>query len=302
MALLHSESEWTDTRRRHIGSSEVAALFGLGERRTRFELWHQKAGNIPEPDVSESDRVFWGTVLRPAIAQGIAERQGWRIRKGYRYIEHPSVRGMGASLDFEIYGHPRGAAPLGIKNVDWMIAKDWPEGLPPLRFELQVQHQLACLPGHPWAALGVLVGGNSSRVFEYDRDPAAIARIEREVAAFWRSIEENQPPKPDFERDLPTLEALYDTPRPGSVLDLRGNHRLEAICAEYESARVDEAVAQGRKRAAKAAILSLIRDTETVYCEGFKILAAERSGGEVSYHRKPYRDFRIFARAAREED
>jgi len=77
--------------------------------------------------------------------------------------------------------------------------------------------------------------------------------------------------------------------------------RLEAICAEYESARVDEAVAQGRKRAAKAAILSLIRDAETVYCEGFKILAAERPGGEVSYHRRAYRDFRVFARGSREE-
>src|SRR6476661_22352 len=162
MALLHSE--WIDIRRRHIGSSEVAALFGLDERRTLFELWHQKAGNIQEPDVSENDRVFWGTVLRPAIAQGIAERQRWKIRKTHRYIEHPSVPGMGASLDFEIYGHPRGAAPLEIKNVDWMVAKDWPEGRPPLRFELQVQHQLACLPSHPWAVLGVLVGGNTSRV------------------------------------------------------------------------------------------------------------------------------------------
>jgi predicted phage-related endonuclease len=65
MALL--KSEWLDLRRRHIGSSEVAALFGLDERRTLFELWHQKAGHIPEPDVEDDERVFWGTVLEPAI-------------------------------------------------------------------------------------------------------------------------------------------------------------------------------------------------------------------------------------------
>ncbi|HKI00739.1 MAG TPA: YqaJ viral recombinase family protein [Thermoanaerobaculia bacterium] len=299
MSLLSAER--IDIRSRNVGSSEVAALFGLDERRTLFELWHQKAGQIPEPDASESERGFWGTVLEPAIAQGIAERRGWKIRKVRRYVEHPAVPGMGASLDFEIYAHPRGAAPLEIKNVDWTVAQDWPEGLPPLRFELQVQHRLACLPSRPWAALGVLIGGHQPEVFEYDRHPGAIARIEREVAAFWRSIEENRPPEPDFERDLPALEILYGTPRPGTVLDLRGDRRLEALCAQYESARVDKAVAEGRKRAAKAGILSVIRDAETAYCEGFKILAPARPGGEVSFHRKPCRDFRVFVRGSREE-
>jgi putative phage-type endonuclease len=299
MAVL--EAARVETRRKHIGSSEVAALFGLDERRTLFELWHQKAGNIPEPELSDDDRIFWGTVLEPAIARGIAERQGWKIRKVRRYVEHPALPGMGASLDFEIYGHPRGAAPLEIKNVDWLVAKDWPDGLPPLRFELQVQHQLACLPNRPWAALGVLVGGNSPKVFEYRRHPGAIARIERAVADFWRSIEENRPPEPDFIRDLAALEALYAEPRAGSVRDLRGDRRLESLCAEYESAREDEALTLKRKRIAKAAILSLIRDTETVFCEGFKILAPKRSGGEILYQRKPFRDFRVLPRGGREE-
>jgi putative phage-type endonuclease len=299
MALLHSE--WLDLRRRHIGSSEVASLFGLDERRTLFELWHQKAGNLPEPEM-EDERVFWGTVLGPAIGQGIAEREGWTIRKVRRYIEHPHVAGMGASLDYEIFGNPRGAGTLEIKNVDRLVARDWPDGLPPFRFELQVQHQLACLPNRAWATLGVLIGGNSLKIFEYERHPGAIARIERAVEAFWKSIAENRPPEPDFDRDLPTLEALYGSAAPGSVRDLRGHRRLERLCADYERAREDETAAERRKRTAKGAILSIIEDTETVFCEGFKILAPERSGGDVSYQRKPYRDFRIYARSAGEED
>lgn len=300
MAVLKAER--ARTRRKRIGSSEVAVLFGLDDRRTPFELWHQKAGNLPEPDLSDDERVFWGTVLEPAIGQGIAAREGWKIRKVRRYIVHPTLAGMGASLDYEIYDHPRGPAPLEIKNVDWLVARKWPDGLPPLRFELQVQHQLACLPNRSWAALGVLIGGNSLKIFEYDRHPPAIAKIERAVAEFWRSIEENRPPEPDFERDLSTLETLYETARPGSVRDLRGDRRLEELCAEYESAREDEAAAEQRKRAAKAAILTVIQDTETVFCEGFKILAPERAGGEVAYHRKPFRDFRVLSQGTREEE
>lgn len=303
MALLYLEPpEPIEARRRPIDSSEVAALFGLDERRSRFELWHQKAGNIPEPELSDDQRVFWGTVLEPAIAQGVAGLKGWKIRKVRRYIEHPSVPDMGASLDFEILGHPRGAAPLEIRNVDSLAARNWPDGLPPLCFELQAQHLLACLPNRSWAALGVLIGGNSPRVFEYDRHPGIIAKIEGTVAEFWRSIEENRPPQPALERDLPVVEALYSHVRPGTVQDLRGHRRLEALCADYESARRDETAAEKRKRAAKAEILSIIRDTETVFCEGFKVLAPERQGGEVSYHRKPYRDFRVFCRGGKESE
>ncbi len=301
MALLDSPSpEPVAARRRPVDSSEVAALFGLDERRTRFELWHQKAGNIAEPELPDDERVF-RTALEPAIAQGVAELKGWKIRKVRRSIEHPTVPGMGASVDFEIFGHTRGAAPLEIQNVDSLAARDWPDGLPPLRFELQAQHLLACLPNRSWAALGVLIGGNSPRVFEYDRHPGLIAKIERTVAEFWRSIEENRPPQPALERDLATLETLYSHVRPGTVQDLRGHHRLEALCAEYESARRDETAAEKRKREAKTGILAIIRDTETVFCEGFKVLAPERQGGEVSYHRKPYRDFRVFRRGGKED-
>lgn len=296
MSVLSAEH--VEGRQRVVGSSEVAALFGLDPRRTLFELWHQKAGNIPEPEV-EDERVFWGSVLDPAIAQGIAGLKGWKIRRVRRHVEHPTVPGMGASLDFEILGDPRGPGALEIKNVDWLVARGWPDGLPPLRFELQVQHQLACVSGRTWAALGVLIGGNIPGVFEYERHERAIARIERAVALFWRSIEENRPPEPDFDRDLPALEALYVTPRPGSVLDLRGHGRLEALCAEYERARRDGAAAEGRRRAAKAAILAIVQDSETVFCDGFKVLAPARAGGEVSYQRKPFRDFRVFARGLR---
>jgi len=297
MALL--QTEWLDLRRRHIGSSEVAALFGLDERRTLFELWHQKAGNLPEPEM-EDERVFWGTVLGPAIGQGIAEREGWNLRKVRRYIEHPRIAGMGASVDYEIIGHSRGAGTLEIKSVDSLVARNWPDGLPPLRFELQVQHQLACLPNRTWAALGVLIGGNSLKIFESPRHRGAIARIERAVEDFWRSIRENRSPAPDFARDLSTLEALYGSAAPGSIRDLRGDEYLEALCRDYERARDDGGEAERRKRAAKGAILSIIQDTETVFCEGFKILAPEREGGEVAYSRRPYRDFRLFARGSNE--
>ncbi|MEH6474447.1 MAG: YqaJ viral recombinase family protein, partial [Sneathiella sp.] len=146
----------TEERRKFVGASEVAALFGLHPQLTKFELWHIKKGNIPAPDLDGNDPVFWGTTLEPAIARGIAAKKKWHIRKVNRYSLNPNVPGMGASLDYEIVGHEHGPAPFEIKNVSSLVARNWPEDQPPIHFDLQVQTQLACQPSRRWGAIGAL--------------------------------------------------------------------------------------------------------------------------------------------------
>src|SRR3954469_5698350 len=186
---------------------------------------------------------------RPGAGHRPGDRRALRMEdpQGAALRRAPHDPGDGRQRRLRDLRPPRGPGGLGIKNVDSLVARDWPDGLPPLRFELQVQHQLACLPSRAWGALGVLIGGNSLKIFEYERHPGAIARIERAVEEFWRSIAEDRPPEPDFDRDLPALEALYRSTTPGSVRDLRGHERLEELCAEYERARRDESAAERRK-------------------------------------------------------
>src|SRR6185437_11795560 len=63
---INSDAEWRQHRKRHVGGSEVAALFGEHPHLTKFELWHRKAGSLPDPDLSDNERVFWGQTLEPA--------------------------------------------------------------------------------------------------------------------------------------------------------------------------------------------------------------------------------------------
>lgn len=297
-SVIADEAHWRDLRSRHVGGSEVAALFGEHAQLTRFELWHQKRGTLSTPDLDGNERVFWGSILEPAIASGIAERTGWTTRKVRRYYSGRPDLALGGSLDYEIIAHDRGPGVLEIKCADRLVVRDWEDGEPPLSYELQLQSYLA-LTGRAWGAIGVLIGGNDLRIFEYERRPKTIAAIENAVREFWASVDAGIEPKPDFADDGAAIARLYSAVAPGKTIDLSTSNRLPELVAQYRDAGAAEKAAKTARDAAKAEILTLIGDAETVICGDARISAKQVAGGHVEYDRAAYRDFRIHMKKAK---
>jgi len=259
-------------RQNFIGASEVSALFGLHPQLTKFELWHIKKGNLPPADLSANERVMWGNHLEPAIAKGIAELHGWKIRRVRRYLVNPRVPGMGASLDYEILNYPGyGTIPFEIKNVDGLVFKDWDEEEAPIHMQLQVQSQLACSKDTCRAAmLGVLVGGNRAITYGIDRREKTIRRIEMAVQEFWQSIADDHPPSPTFETDSDAVLRLYKQVDPGSFETIDDSY-VERLLQRYCEARDIERAAFNDKMAARAEIMTHIGRTETVVCGSYRV-------------------------------
>lgn len=294
---VRDEAHWKDLRAQHVGGSEVAALFGEHAQITPFELWHRKAKNIPEPDLSDNERVMWGSILEPAIAAGVSKKRDWTVRKVRRYLSNPEV-GLGGSLDYEVVAQAnRGPGVLEIKTADWLVAKQWEDGEPPLSYMLQVQSYLA-LTGRSWGCMAVLVGGNDLRLFEYERRPATIQIIETKVREFWQSIRDGKEPKADFAKDAATVSALYASTEEGKIIDLSTSNRAPELIANYQKAAADEKDAETRKKAAKSELLTLIEDAEVALCGLAKISAKMIKGSHIEYDRKDYRDFRVTAKKA----
>jgi len=311
---IQSDEHWHELRARNIGGSEVAALFGLSSYLTRFELWHRKAGNLPEVDLSDDERVFWGAVLEPAIAMGVGKKKGWNLRKVHRYMEHPAIEGMGASLDYHIVSpdESRGPGALEIKTADWLIFRDWEEGEPPMKYELQLQHQLA-VTGWSWGAIAVLVGGNDLHIFERSRHDRTIARIESAVRDFWHSIKAGQEPKPDFATDTATIMALHQTVDEGRIVDLSEDNYARDLIVQYVEAAADEQDAKQRKDAAKGALIKeKLGDAAKALCGPYtisakavaeskpKVITADMVGQAIG-GRRGYRNFRITEKKAKKE-
>lgn len=241
-AIIHDSPEWHDLRARHVGGSEIAALFDLKPEDTpnyltsKFALWHIKAGNAP-PLFVDNPRTGWGIRLEAIIAEAAAEENKWSVQKG-GYVSDIQCEGLGCTLDYVIDYDPTESGPgaLEIKNVDWLVHKRSWNDEPPPHILLQLQHQLAAT-GYSWGAVCCLIGGNDLRTYRYKARAAIITDIRRRVREFWKSVDENKEPSVDGSTSASSiLAALYPEVADDAV-DMRENNEwAEAAHGLYMAA------------------------------------------------------------------
>lgn len=311
-----SREEWLDLRHKYVGSTEVSALFGASPYVTAYELFHVKRTDKPT-ELEMSERMEWGLRLEEAIARSIADVYGVKVRKLNAYAATES--GMGASFDYEIIGikeevevedkvlqgmyRDLGPGILEIKNVDyWVYKNSWVTDdkklEAPAHIEIQVQAQLHTIE-RSWAAIGVLVGGNTLKMLIRERDPAVGERLEKAVQTFWRRVRSNKPPEIQLPQDAELISHIYNFAEPGKVLDAQSESEaaveIERLVKEYDDASAFVKAHENRKKAAKAALLGLIGDSERVLCrDGYTISAGVVSAAQIpAYTREAYRNFRV---------
>ena len=283
------EKHWLELRRPLITSTEVAALFGCSPWLSLFELWHRKHDNL-EVEFKPSERVTWGKRLELAIAQGVAEDEGLTIRPMKEFIWDTDLK-LGASFDFAV--DPDGI--IEIKNVDglqfkekWEVDGDNIEE--PVHIGCQVQTQLM-LSGRKYVLLRPLVGGNRIMKVRREADPVVHEAIRTKVKEFWRTIDANEEPKPDFVKDADFIAHLYNYASPGSVLN--ADDRVSKLAFAYKQAAQEAKAADEKKDALKAELLTLIGTAEKVIGETFSISAGLVGPTHVEYDRQGYRLFKI---------
>ena len=292
-----------EERQHWIGASEVASLFDLSPFKTRFELWHEKSGTLPPPNLDDNERVMAGRHLETGIAAWAAEKWRWPIESFDDYSPHPSVPKLGASLDFHT---PDSGDPVEIKTVDYGLFRDnWATDQDvitdaPMNYVLQVQAQMACRPGTERGWLVACVGGNKLYRMEIPRHDAMIERIEREVQAFWDSVEAGQPPAPNFALDADAIAALYSG-EGGEKIDLRENNRATQLAYLYqeESRKVRES--EKVKRAALAELKTMMNDAQSaVLGDGFTVKATWIK--EAVIEKKGYFRFNVIQREIKDDE
>jgi putative phage-type endonuclease len=229
---IADEAEWLARRAQDVTSTEVAALYDLSPYCTAFELWHRKRDNLVV-ETEPNERIKWGTRLQDAIAAGVAADRGWQIKRLDVYMRDAADR-LGSSFDFEATDPDLGRGLAEIKNVDRAVYyEDWSEtsaGIEaPQHIELQVQVQME-VADRPWCAIVALVGGNDAKVTIRERDRVIGQHIRGKVRAFWKSIADGTPPKPDYKQDAEFLCRLHGRAT-GETID--ADPDLDALLARY---------------------------------------------------------------------
>lgn len=170
-------SRWLAIRKNYIGGSEAAAALGVSRYQSRIELFLQKTGKLS--DKADSDRMWAGRMVEPAIAEMFAQRTGKHVvRQPYFYC-HPDHLYMGANIDFGIFGENAG---LECKNTTNKI--DYVDGNVPDENFIQVQHYLAVTGASRWY-LAYLMDGWDFHYVVIERDEEFIQMMIAGEREFW---------------------------------------------------------------------------------------------------------------------
>jgi predicted phage-related endonuclease len=296
-------------RRKHVGASEVAALFDASPYLTRFELWHRKNGTISTPDfmadgMPNNERIEAGIRLEPAIIAWACDRWGYVRRETPKHLSNGS--GLGGHPDQCVTCPERGPGILEIKTADWLVAKKW-GGEPPLHYLLQNQSYQG-LEKVAWGDVVVLVGGNQLVRHCYDFRPKLYAEIEARVVTFWQSVRANDPPPPDFARDGAALAEVLGEPT-DEVIDLRHDNAADHLACEYLAVKAAAKEATDRADEIKCELLLKIGDAGRALLPAHVIGANQTKGspdkeitvtmvGEIIKGRRGYRRFDVKERNA----
>lgn len=198
--------EWLAGRSKSIGASEVAIILGQASYKSPLDLWKEKTGRKKPDDISEDERVFYGTEaeehLRALFA--LKHRRDYKVEyKPFLVYHHGEKPYMTCTLDGELVRLSDGKRGVWECKTALIQSKraleEW-DGRIPNNYFCQVCDQLN-ITQFDFLVLSAELRfpDNTAEIREYtieaDEVRADMAYVEEEVTKYWRYIEsDRQPP------------------------------------------------------------------------------------------------------------
>lgn len=266
--------EWHDFRSRVVGSSDVAAVLGVGFK-SAYTLWHEKRGLIlPRPVDAKMQRKYdYGHHMEPFIVNCFNAEHGRdliaaAIEDGSWY--HKDRIWQGCNPDAIVYD---GTVPVGLAELKTFPSlADWQDG-PPHGYVAQLLWQVDTfgLPGGWLAGYANLSGDYVD--YYYEADPFTAGAVRAKVRAFFDSEE-----PPEIDGSLGT----YETIRRLNPSLVRGAEAEipDEIAERYLAAAADYKAADSELNKWKGHLLAHMGTAQYAIYEGKKIASRVAGRGE----------------------
>ena len=231
--------EWHDFRAGGIGGSEVASILGLSPYKTAYQLFMEKTGKVPPPDLSRNPHIIRGVKNEDRIASIVSahfKESGESICGIHE--EFPHIR---CSFDWVT-----SRAINEIKapsETQWQWVKD--NGPHPY-YVVQTEYQAVVAETLGLEARLVYWRDNAGidelMVFPVELKRARRDQIIDQVTEFWHLIKSNTPPQPDPKRDRIEIvsEDWLATAADWIALNKRIKEANDAVKALKEAQSINE--------------------------------------------------------------
>ena len=209
--------QWLAVRRDYLTASDMAAVLGLDDRKSAFQVYADKITERKEktePDFATP--MFWGTALEQPLAQIAAKHYGFGYEPGGALLRSRRHIKLAATLDGEAliggaWGDYEG------KTTSYFLRRDWneEEQTPPTRVMVQVQHQLLVTQA-PFAIIFCLIGGNRPvKIIVEPHAPLHAVMVEK--GEWFMDLVARRVPPPITHLDQQAVEHLYPPAGDGVV-------------------------------------------------------------------------------------
>lgn len=235
-----SREEWLEYRRRGIGGSDVAAVFGISPFMTARDLYYDKIGvATPIDDEANWVQLEVGKLLEELVAKIFSLKIGRPVYKIQEMFYHPLYPFMLADVDFFVDMPEHQTAILETKTTHYNNRSQWWDAhgeIVPKHYELQVRHYMSVL--NLDLAFTCCLYANSE-------DDVIVRRLERDMGMeqeiiylekiFWEKHVKAQVPPPYTERGdlvLQSVERQMAIAEPIDTVVMLDN-RVRAIVDRY---------------------------------------------------------------------
>jgi predicted phage-related endonuclease len=251
-------------RRQFIGGSDARIIMGDNEA-ALIRLWREKRGEIEPQDLSGNLLVQLGVATEPLNRAWFERNTGRTLKDVQRWIRHPVIRWMGATLDGLV--ESTGA----VFEAKFMLPWSFSEEGAATRHMAQLQHNMWITNARE-SALSIITGGGKWIEIAVPADPLYQHLLLTAEKKFWRCVESGEPPRLfGVEPPRPRIEAVR-------VVDMSGSNSWAEFAALYRETR-DASIAHERAKAELKSLLS--EDTKEAFGHGVR--ARRSRSGAVSF-------------------
>jgi putative phage-type endonuclease len=263
---------WLAERRRGIGGSDASTIAGVNRWSSRYELWLDKTGRLPERP--ETVEMRMGRVLEPVVRELFTEETGIPVRRAGLMVSrtHPWQR---VSVD----GLTADGGLFEAKTTNWRMAEEWDDDQVADHAEVQVQHALAVTGrSHAWVA--VLIDGRRFEFRRVERDEHLILVLTGMEERFWTEHVLADVAPPMEPNALEVVKDQYRTVELDAV-EATDAARVRDILARRAAGKAMEKAGQQQAATAEAELVALIGAAEALTVDGHPVATRK----QITAHR-----------------
>ncbi|MBE3141443.1 MAG: YqaJ viral recombinase family protein [Thermoplasmata archaeon] len=199
-----------------IGGSEAASVLGLSRYKTTLQLWGEKTGQLPVPEI-DSEAAELGSELEDYVARRFTKKTGLQVERVNETIIHPNYNFLRANIDRRVVGEN---SILECKTCSIRKSQEWIEDEIPQEYLIQVHHYLM-VTGAEIAYIAVLIGNEKFLWKIVERDENIIQQILQGELNFWNNfVLTRTMPMTIGANDAETLLALFPNSEPLQSVEL----------------------------------------------------------------------------------